>query len=121
MWGSGLQIIRDYPWTGVGMNGVKGVYQAYKHPDAVRDQRGHLHSNLFQIAAERGLIGVVCWLWIWVAFYHQAWRIFPLWNLGPSGPRRWSSAAWRASQGFMSRACLSLPSGTQRSLCWSIF
>ncbi len=76
MWGSGIQIVRDHPWTGVGINGVKGVYQAYKHPDAVRDQRAHLHSNLFQIAAERGLIGVVCWLWIWVAFYHQAWRIF---------------------------------------------
>ena len=76
MWGSGVQIVRDHPWTGVGINGVKGVYQAYKHPDAVRDQRGHLHSNLFQIAAERGLIGVGCWLWIWVAFYHQAWRIF---------------------------------------------
>jgi O-antigen ligase len=76
MWGSGLQIVRDHPWTGVGIHGVKGVYQAYKHPDAVRDQRGHLHNNLFQIAAERGLIGVVCWLWIWVAYYHQAWRIF---------------------------------------------
>jgi O-antigen ligase len=76
MWGSGIQIVRDHPWTGVGINGVKGVYQGYKHPDAVRDQRAHLHSNLFQIAAERGLIGIVCWLWIWVAFYRQAWRIF---------------------------------------------
>ena len=46
MWGSGLQIMRDHPWTGVGINGVKGVYQAYKHPGAVRDQRGHLHNNL---------------------------------------------------------------------------
>jgi O-antigen ligase len=76
MWGSGVQIIRDHPWTGVGINGVRGVYQAYKHPDAVREQRGHLHNNVLQIAAERGLIGVTCWLWIWVAFYHQAWKIF---------------------------------------------
>jgi putative inorganic carbon (HCO3(-)) transporter len=76
MWGSGVQIIRDQPWTGVGINGVKGVYQAYKHPDAVREQRGHLHNNLLQIAAERGLIGLTCWLWIWVAFYQQAWKIF---------------------------------------------
>jgi O-antigen ligase len=76
MWSSGMQIIRDHPWTGVGINGVKGVYQAYKHPEAVREQRGHLHNNLLQIAAERGLIGVTCWLWIWVAFYHQAWKIF---------------------------------------------
>jgi putative inorganic carbon (HCO3(-)) transporter len=76
MWGSGVQIVRDHPWTGVGINGVKSVYQAYKHPNAVRNQRAHLHSNLFQIAAERGLIGVACWLWIWVAFYGQAWTIF---------------------------------------------
>jgi O-antigen ligase len=85
MWGSGIQIVRDHPWTGVGINGVKGVYQAYKHPGAVRDQRPHLHSNLFQIAAERGLIGVACWLWIWVAFYHQAWTIFR--GLGPGTPQ----------------------------------
>jgi putative inorganic carbon (HCO3(-)) transporter len=76
MWGSGLQMLRDHPWTGVGINGVKHVYQAYKHPNAVRDQRAHLHSNPMQIAAERGLIGVACWLWIWVAFYRQAWKIF---------------------------------------------
>jgi putative inorganic carbon (hco3(-)) transporter len=85
MWSSGVQIIRDHPWTGIGINGVKGVYQAYKHPNAVRDQRGHLHSNLFQIAAERGLIGVACWLWIWVAFYRQTWVIFR--GLGPGTPR----------------------------------
>ena len=85
MWGSGVQIVRDHPWTGVGINGVKGVYQAYKHPNAVRDQRAHLHNNLFQIAAERGLIGMVCWLWIWVAFYRQAWIIFR--GLEPGTPR----------------------------------
>ena len=85
MWGSGLRIIRDHPWTGVGIHGVKGVYRAYKHPNAVRDQRPHLHNNLFQIAAERGLIGVGCWLWIWVAFYRQAWTI--LRHLGPGRPR----------------------------------
>jgi O-antigen ligase len=85
MWGSGVQIVRDHPWTGVGINGVKSVYQAYKHPNAVRNQRAHLHSNLFQIAAERGLIGVACWLWIWVAFYGQAWTIFRV--RGPDTPR----------------------------------
>jgi O-antigen ligase len=85
MWDSGLQIIRDHPWTGVGINGVKGIYYDYKHPNAVRDQRAHLHSNLFQIAAERGLIGVTCWVWIWLAFYRQAWQIFR--GLGPGNPR----------------------------------
>jgi O-antigen ligase len=76
MWSSGAQIIRDHPWTGVGIGGVKRVYTAYKHPNSLRDQRTHLHSNLMQVAAERGLIGLGCWLWIWVAFYGQAWLIY---------------------------------------------
>jgi O-antigen ligase len=76
MWSSGAQIVRDHPWTGVGIGGVKRVYTAYKHPQSLRDQRTHLHSNLMQVAAERGLIGLGCWLWIWVAFYGHAWRIY---------------------------------------------
>jgi O-antigen ligase len=81
MWGSGLQILRDHPWTGVGIGGVKRVYRAYKHPNAVRDERGHLHNNLIQVAAERGIIGLLCWLWIWVSFYRHAGGIFR--GLGP--------------------------------------
>jgi O-antigen ligase len=83
MWGSGLQLIRDHPWTGVGMEGVERVYSTYKHPNAVREQRDHLHSNPIQVAAERGIIGLVCWLWIWAAFYRHAWEIFR--GLGPDG------------------------------------
>jgi O-antigen ligase len=76
MWSSGARILRDHPWTGVGIGGVKRVYAAYKHPNALRDQRVHLHNNFMQVAAERGLIGLGCWLWIWVAFYGQAWLIY---------------------------------------------
>jgi O-antigen ligase len=85
MWGSGLQILRDHPWTGVGIGGVKSVYPAYRHPNAVRDQRGHLHNNFIQIASERGLIGAVCWSWIWVAFYRDAWGTVR--GLSPGTPR----------------------------------
>jgi O-antigen ligase len=76
MWGSGLQILRDHPWTGVGMEGVKRIYPAYKQPNALRDQQAHLHSNPIQVAVERGIVGVLCWLWVWIAFYHHAWKIF---------------------------------------------
>jgi putative inorganic carbon (HCO3(-)) transporter len=76
MWSSGAQILRDHPWTGVGIHGVKRVYTNYKHPNALRDQRGHLHNNFIQIAAERGVIGLGCWLWIWGAFYWQAGQIY---------------------------------------------
>lgn len=76
MWGSGLQMLRDYPWTGVGLDGVKGVYPAYRDPRASGARWGHLHNNVIQVAVERGLIGLACWLWIWVAFYGAAWRTY---------------------------------------------
>jgi O-antigen ligase len=76
MWGSGLQIIRDRPITGVGMHGVSQVYPRYKDPRALRERRGHLHNNVLQVAAERGLLGLACWLWIWAAFYRHAWHIY---------------------------------------------
>jgi O-antigen ligase len=58
------------------LEGVKRIYSAYKHPSAVREQRGHLHNNPMQVAVERGIIGLLCWLWIWFAFYRDQWRMF---------------------------------------------
>ena len=75
MWGSGLRMIRDYPWTGVGPDGVKTAYPAYRDPRALPARWGHLHNNIMQVTVERGLIGLACWLWIWIAFYRDAWRI----------------------------------------------
>jgi O-antigen ligase len=60
------------------MNGIKTVYLDYKAPAdpvACGDRRlGHLDNNLVQIAVERGLIGVACWLWIWGS-YLRRWRL----------------------------------------------
>jgi O-antigen ligase len=83
MWGSGLQMMRDYPWTGVGLNGVKGVYPAYRDPRAIGARWGHLHNNFIQVAVERGFLGLTCWLWIWVVFYRDAWRTYR--SLGDDG------------------------------------
>jgi len=76
MWHSGLQIIRDYPLTGVGMDGLKRIYPAYKQPTALKERTSHLHNNVLQIAVERGLIGLAFWLWLWVAYVRQVWRIY---------------------------------------------
>jgi O-antigen ligase len=84
MWSSGLNIIRDHPWTGIGMGTMKQTYTRYREPDSpVNPTRriGHLHNNVIQVAAERGLLGLACWLWIWVAYGYQTWRIYR--RLGP--------------------------------------
>jgi O-antigen ligase len=84
MWSSGVRILRDHLWTGVGMGAMVGVYQRYREPDSPVDPTrriGHLHNNVIQVAAERGLLGLACWLWIWLAYGYYAWRIYT--RLGP--------------------------------------
>jgi O-antigen ligase len=76
MWQSGVQMLRDRPWTGVGLDNVKVVYPAYRDPRASGARWGHLHNNVIQVAVERGLVGLACWAWLWVAFYRQAQQIY---------------------------------------------
>lgn len=79
MWKSGFQIFRDYPWTGIGMGAMSQMYARYREPDSLvvlGRQVGHLHNNVIQIAAERGLLGLACWVWIWCAYMRQAWHVY---------------------------------------------
>jgi O-antigen ligase len=55
---------------------VKQRYPEYRNPAARRPATGHLHNNLVQIAAERGVLGLAAWLAIWIAFFVQAGRIY---------------------------------------------
>lgn len=59
---SGLHIIRDHPWTGVGPDMVRVVYPHYREADAVNQMNPHLHNVPVQIAAERGLPALVLWV-----------------------------------------------------------
>lgn len=75
-WDAGQRMVKDAPLLGLGPGGVRLYYPAYKHPDARRPRTGHLHNNLVQIATERGLLGLVVWLWIWATFLLKAGRIY---------------------------------------------
>lgn len=61
---SGALIVRNHPWLGVGPEMVSDVYPIYKVPEAPMRENPHLHNNLAQIAAERGLLCLVAWLWL---------------------------------------------------------
>jgi len=75
-WGAGWRMIRDAPLLGLGPGGVKRHYPEYRDPAARRPGTGHLHNNVMQIAAERGLFGLAAWLAIWAAFFARAGRIY---------------------------------------------
>lgn len=61
---SGLQIIRDYPLTGVGSGMIKLVYPRYRSTDSVFRNNQHLHNNLVQVTAENGVFALAAWLWL---------------------------------------------------------
>jgi O-antigen ligase len=75
MWRAGLSMIADHPLLGVGPGEVRAWYQHYRRPEAIRPSTGHLHNSPIQIAAERGLPALGAWIWLWVVFFREGWRI----------------------------------------------
>lgn len=74
---AGWQMVRDHPLTGVGLDMVPKAYPLYRRDDAPRFRVPHLHNNLLQIAAERGLVAFAAYLWLLGAFFVQTWRSLP--------------------------------------------
>ena len=75
MWRAGLSMIAEHPLLGVGPGEVRTWYQHYRRPEAVRPSTGHLHNSPIQVAAERGLPALFVWVWLWVVFFREGWRI----------------------------------------------
>ncbi|MFN7975480.1 MAG: O-antigen ligase family protein [Acidobacteriota bacterium] len=67
LWRSGFSMIADHPIFGVGLGMVGGQYESYRSPNAPKTVNPHLHNNLLQIAAERGIPALVAWLWFFGA------------------------------------------------------
>jgi len=70
-WRAGIRIIKDYPLFGTGPDTVDVVFQNPKYGlDEIARQNVHLHNNLLQIAAERGIAALLAWLaFIAAAFF----------------------------------------------------
>jgi len=65
IFGTALRLIRDNPWFGVGPKNVSTEGLRYRGTHEFEDwMYQHMHNNFLQIAAERGLPGLVCWLWL---------------------------------------------------------
>jgi O-antigen ligase len=80
IWRAGLLMIEDHPWLGVGPQQVYRVFYHYHpHPeDRFRDGffPVHLHNNLLQLAAERGIPCAIAWLWLMFKLGLDHWKGF---------------------------------------------
>jgi O-antigen ligase len=60
---AGIKIIKDYPFFGTGPNTVDMVFQNPKYGlSDLSKQNVHLHNNITQIGAERGIPALLAWL-----------------------------------------------------------
>jgi len=76
MWSAGLTLVREHPVMGIGAGQVKRLYPEYAPAYAVRRHTSHLHNTPLQIAVERGIPGLVLWLWMFAAFFVRSVRIW---------------------------------------------
>lgn len=77
IWRTGVQMVQANPWFGVGPQRVSEVFFDY-HPDPGARQRGgffwiHMHNNLLQFAAERGIPCALAWLWLILRMGRDHW------------------------------------------------
>ena len=63
MWQAGIDMVIDRPVFGQGPGMILARYPSYRWPEAPNPRAPHLHNNLLQIAAERGLPGAVFFAW----------------------------------------------------------
>ncbi|HYQ89457.1 MAG TPA: O-antigen ligase family protein [Candidatus Binatia bacterium] len=75
MWEAGLRMLRDHPWTGVGLQDLHSLYERYKSPGAI-EPAGHLHSVYVHVAATMGIVGLAALVFLAAGLLRAASRGF---------------------------------------------
>jgi len=73
---AGVEMIKDHPLFGVGPANVKEVYALYKRHDAPRPRPPHLHNNVVQLWAERGILGLASYLLLLALFLRECAKVW---------------------------------------------
>jgi O-antigen ligase len=79
MWNSGLQIVRDYPLTGSGLNTFRIAAVRNLYPVPGFDRIPHAHNEWVQIATDLGIPGLIVFGGWFVVL---GWMLLNIWRLG---------------------------------------
>ena len=76
IWRSGLTLLRDFPFTGVGL-GMFGPATDifYSLTEFERGKIVHAHNLILQIGVDLGFPGIVTWLIIWARLTYMSWEL----------------------------------------------
>ena len=73
-WKGGWEIFKDHPVTGCGFKCVDYIHSQYPDPtENVARFRG-MHSNIFQLLVDTGVVGFGTWLSIWVVYFIETFK-----------------------------------------------
>ena len=78
VWREGFDLLVSKPrhlLVGVGMDSIKGHWREWHMFDDGRQPVGHMHSNLLQIALERGVPALILWLLLFAIYIRMLWRM----------------------------------------------
>jgi putative inorganic carbon (HCO3(-)) transporter len=102
LFGTTLRLIRDHPWLGVGQR-VSLEAPKYRGSQEFPDWMYlHMHNNFLQIAAERGIPGLILWLWFMLQLGWHAIRVF----LASGGSANADSGDSREADNFVAAAAV---------------
>jgi len=83
VWREGFDLLVSKPRHlvfGVGVDSIKGYWRQWGLFDNGRQPIGHMHSNLLQIALERGVPTLIVWLILLGLYVRMLWRQFRSWD-----------------------------------------
>ncbi len=78
VWKEGFQLLVSNPRhivVGVGLDSIKGHWREWGLFDNGRQPIGHMHSNLLQIALERGVPALIVWFILIALYLRMLWRV----------------------------------------------
>ncbi len=70
LWLSSLEMVRDHPLLGIGLDNFAYVYQTYLRDGAVAEPNlSHPHNWILHVWLELGILGLVAFCWLVVRFW----------------------------------------------------
>jgi len=71
-----LDMIKSHPWIGIGINNFMAVVQDYLTPESFRAWLGPVHNKYLLVWSETGSIGIIMFIWFYLAIARGIWKGF---------------------------------------------
>ncbi len=73
-WKGGWKIFKDHPVTGCGFKCVDYIHSQYPDPTGNVARFRGMHSNIFQLLVDTGVVGFGTWLSIWIVYFIEVFK-----------------------------------------------